>query len=55
MELKLLWEGRAVVILVIMEIHTDFLGLFQTPDMMTQRNQKKKCSETDIVSKVEHK
>ena len=25
--------GGAVVISVIMEIHTGFLGLFQTPDM----------------------
>ena len=39
MELQLLWEGP-VVIPVIMEIHTDFLGPFQTPDMtLTRRNQ----------------
>ena len=25
--------GGVVVIPVIMELHTDFLGLFQTPDM----------------------
>ena len=32
--------GVAVVIPVIMEIHTDFLGRFQTPDMtLTRRNQ----------------
>ena len=32
--------GRAVVIPVIMEIHTDFLGPFQTPEMaLTRRNQ----------------
>ena len=32
--------GGAGVISVIMEIQTDFLGLFQTPDMtLTRRNQ----------------
>ena len=32
--------GGAVVISVIMEIHTDLLGPFQTPDMtLTRRNQ----------------
>ena len=39
MELQLLWEG-AVVIPVIMEVLTGFLGPFQTPDMtLTRRNQ----------------
>ena len=35
MELELLWGGGggAVVISVIKEINTDFLGLFQTPDI----------------------
>ena len=35
MELELLWGGGggAVVIPVIKEINTDFLGLFQTPDI----------------------
>ena len=37
MELQLVYEG--LVILVIMEILTDFLGPFQTPDMtLTWRN-----------------
>ena len=32
--------GAAVAIPVIMEIHTDLLGLFQTPDMtLTRQNQ----------------
>ena len=36
MELELLWGGGgggAVVIPMIKEINTDFLGLFQTPDI----------------------
>ena len=38
MELQLVCEG--LVILVIMEILTDFLGPFQTPDTtLTRRNQ----------------
>ena len=58
MELQLLWEGPglggAVVIPVIIEIHTDFLRPFQTPDMtLTRRNQMLRGD--DIFSKVEHK
>ena len=52
-ELQLLWEG-AVVIPVIMEIHTDFLCPFQTPDRtLTRRNQM--LRDDDIFSKVEQK
>ena len=46
-------EG-AVVIPVIMQIHTDFLYPFQTPDRtLTRRNQM--LREDDIFSKVEQK
>ena len=42
-----------VVISVIMEIHTDFLGSFQTPDMtLALRNQ---MLRDWYISKVEHK
>ena len=46
--------GGAVVIPVIMEIHTDFLCPFQTPDRtLTRRNQM--LRDDDIFSKVEQK
>ena len=46
--------GGAVVIPVIMEIHTDFLCQSQTPDMtLTRRNQM--LLNDDIFSKVERK
>ena len=46
--------GGAVVIPVIIGIHTDFLCPFQTPDMtLTRRNQM--LRDDDIFSKVEHK
>ena len=47
-------KGGAVVIPVIMEIHTDFLCPFQTPDRtLTRRNQM--LRDDDIFSKVEQK
>ena len=46
--------GGAVVIPVIMEIHTDFLCPFQTPDRtLTRRNQM--LRDDDIFSKMEQK
>ena len=46
--------GGAVVIPVIMQIHTDFLCPFQTPDRtLTRRNQM--LRDDDIFSKVEQK
>ena len=46
--------GGAVVIPVIMQIHTDFLYPFQAPDRtMTRRNQM--LQDDDISSKVEQK
>ena len=46
--------GGAVVIPVIMQIHTDFLYPFQTPDRtLTRRNQM--LRDDDIFSKVEQK
>ena len=46
--------GRAVVIPVIMQFHTDFLYPFQTPDRtLTRRNQM--LRDDDIFSKVEQK
>ena len=48
MELQLVCQG--LVILVIMEILTDFLGPFQTTDMTLTE-----MLRADIFSKVEHK
>ena len=46
--------GGAVVIPVIMQIHTDFLYPFQTPDRtLTRRNHM--LRDDDIFSKVEQK